>query len=158
MRLYAMYGCDRVLLALLLSLLLAQTIAQYIILRRIVTGAERELPHLRLLLSADAFVSVLAARLPGYSTGCTLQLLDAGRLWTAFVPLLIFESILLALAVVKVVDTARRGSGTPRILGILLRDSIIYFGGIFSIVLTNLVIYWTGRVRPFDIPIGDNHQ
>ena len=46
----------------------------------------------------------------------------------------------------KAVVVAREKSRAPT-LAVLLRDSIVYFGGVLAIILTNLVILTAARVR-----------
>ena len=58
-----------------------------------------------------------------------------------------FESVLFLLAVAKSVQVARSESNTPRILAILLRDSVLYFGGVIAVILTNLIIWAFVRVN-----------
>ena len=61
-----------------------------------------------------------------------------------------FESILFALAVLKVIKAAKEDEYTPRLLVILLRDSVAYFGSIFGIILANVLIQVFARVRLAD--------
>ena len=58
-----------------------------------------------------------------------------------------FESTLFVLAIIKAVQAGRNELHTPKILVVLLRDSVAYFGGILAIILTNLVIWAAARVR-----------
>ena len=60
--------------------------------------------------------------------------------------MLIFESIIFGLAMAKVWQTAREKWRTPGVLVVLLRDSVVYFGGVFVIIFTNLVINASARV------------
>ena len=66
-----------------------------------------------------------------------------------WLPMLSFESMLFVAALVKVVQVLRYGSHTPRILAVLLRDSVVYFGGISVIGVTNLIIWSAARVSKF---------
>ena len=68
----------------------------------------------------------------------------------------IFESALFLLALVKALQLAYhkkqsgRGSGrAPNVLVILLRDSLIYFGGVLAVILTNFVVWLRGRASLF---------
>lgn len=60
-----------------------------------------------------------------------------------------FESCLFLLAVAKAVQlTCPVGEGrAPSLFSLLLRDSILYFGGVLSVILTNLIVWIVGRVR-----------
>ena len=60
--------------------------------------------------------------------------------------MLAFESVLFVWAIVKAFKVAQQESQTPKILAVLLRDSTAYFGGMFAIILTNLIIWSAARV------------
>ena len=66
--------------------------------------------------------------------------------WAFWVPPIVFESVLLVLAIVKAAQVAHQEAPTSKILGVLIRDSVVYFGGTLSIILVNLVIYTVARV------------
>ena len=83
--------------------------------------------------------------------GCLLNN-PSDHSWAYYVPMLIFESILFLLAIAKACQTARQEWHTPKILVVLLRDSVVYFGGVLAIILTNLVIIFTARVRFASLP------
>ena len=68
-------------------------------------------------------------------------------MWMYWLPILVFESTLFILAVIKAFRAAQDISKTPRILAVLLKDSITYFGGIFAIIVANLAIDAFARVR-----------
>lgn len=62
----------------------------------------------------------------------------------------VFETTLFVLALVKSVQMSRpRGDNgrTPSIITVLFRDSILYFGGVVTAIVTNLVIWAAARVR-----------
>ena len=61
--------------------------------------------------------------------------------------MLAFDGILFALATVKAIKVAREDSPSPRLLTVLLRDSVMYFGGASAIAVTNLVVWVAARVR-----------
>ena len=61
--------------------------------------------------------------------------------------MLTFESTLFTCAMVKVFRVARDETRAPRILAVLLRDSVAYFGGMLTIILANLIIWSAARVR-----------
>ena len=59
---------------------------------------------------------------------------------------LLFELTLVLLAARKLIQVARTRNRAPRILAVLLRDSVIYFGGIFATILCTLVTWTSARV------------
>ena len=69
------------------------------------------------------------------------------HLWVYWLPLLAFESTLFMLATVKAFRVAQGVSKTPRVLAVLLEDSMTYFGGIFAVSIANLAIDAFARVR-----------
>ena len=84
-------------------------------------------------------------RFPPFSTAClTSQKVPTWALW---VQSLAFESAAFGLAMFKVFQTARETWRTPKVLIVLLRDSVVYFGGIFAILCTNMIVTTTARVR-----------
>ena len=89
---------------------------------------------------------MVVIRPPAFLTGCPLATPNK-HIWAYWVPMLAFESTLFMLAVVKAFEVARQEVNTSKILAVLLRDSVIYFGGIVAIILTNLVISSAVRVR-----------
>ena len=75
--------------------------------------------------------------------------IPSAHMWARWVPQLGFESIVFGLAIVKTVQVARNGPHTPKVLVVLLRDSVVYFGGILAILIANLAVYAAARVRTF---------
>ena len=69
------------------------------------------------------------------------------HIWAYWIPVLVVESLLFALAIIKALRIGLAESGTSPILNTLLRDSVVYFGGMLAIILVNLIIYCTARVR-----------
>ena len=68
-------------------------------------------------------------------------------MWAYWIPMTIFETILFVLAIVKCFKLARDHSHAPKALIVLLRDSILYLGGVLALLLCNLVIWAAARVR-----------
>ena len=66
--------------------------------------------------------------------------------WAYWIPTLVFETVLVSLAIAKLVQISRMETNTPRVMAVLLRDSVAYFGGIFAFVITNFVIWVAARV------------
>ena len=62
----------------------------------------------------------------------------------------LFESVLFLLAAVKAIQyllTSEFRTKAPNLAFVLVRDSTIYFGSVLALILLNLVIWKTGRVR-----------
>ncbi|GBE77636.1 hypothetical protein SCP_0105160 [Sparassis crispa] len=73
-------------------------------------------------------------------TGC-LPVNDYSYAWAYWVPSLGFEIILFVLALWKAVQEVRGDIRTPRLMVVLLRDSIFYFGAACTILLTNFFVW-----------------
>ena len=69
--------------------------------------------------------------------------------WVQWIPYLAYESFIFGLAIYKSVLLARDQPETPWLIYVLLRDSIVFFGGTFSIVLVNSLVNAVGRVSHF---------
>lgn len=91
---------------------------------------------------------VPAFRLPPIYTGCYAvdPLPYLLPYWVEWVPYLVYESFIFGLAIYKSVLLAQDQPETPWLIYVLLRDSIVFFGGTFSIVLVNCLINAIGRV------------
>lgn len=61
--------------------------------------------------------------------------------------MLIFQSTVCLLAVIKSVQMAAAQYSTPKVMVVLLRDSAAYFGSILSVLIVNIVIFSAARVR-----------
>ena len=63
-------------------------------------------------------------------------------------PKLVFETVMFVLACVKAVQTnlLRRQVDPPRILVILLRDSVVHFGGMLAVILANFLLWTFAKV------------
>lgn len=69
-----------------------------------------------------------------------------------WLPMLGFESLLFGMAVVKSVKVYKDSKQThtgkaPNLLVILIRDSVMYFGGVFAVLLTNIIAWAIAPVR-----------
>ena len=60
--------------------------------------------------------------------------------------MLVFQSILFVLAVVKSIQVAAAEYNTPKVMVVLLRDSAAYFGTILAILVVDITIWAAGRV------------
>ncbi|KAK7685915.1 hypothetical protein QCA50_010722 [Cerrena zonata] len=122
-----MYECNRKLLFGLLTLLGVSTLAEKIYLGFIVARSHNI--HLPL-------------------PGCFL--LNTQKFaFTYWFPMITFESTLFILAIIKSVRQAMKDTTTPHLMFILLRDSIVYFGGMLAVVLANCIVWAAGRESLF---------
>ena len=72
-----------------------------------------------------------------------------------FIPMLIFQTSICALAVTKSIQAAAAQYKTPRIMVVLLRDTAMYFGSILLVLIANIVVFTAIRVRASSsAPIG----
>ena len=90
-------------------------------------------------------VNSIGAELPSSFPGCIPEFEDTYT-WAYWVPMAAFESVLFVLAIAKSIHIARSESNTPKVLTVLLRDSVLYFGGVMFVILTNLIIWASVRV------------
>ena len=90
--------------------------------------------------------SPTALALPASFPGCVPT--NQGKDTSAYlIPMLIFQSTVCVLAVIKSVQTAAGEYNTPKVMVVLLRDSATYFGSILSVLIVNIVIFTAARVR-----------
>ena len=61
--------------------------------------------------------------------------------------MLVFEFTIAALAALKIAKLYSAGEATPHLLAVMLRDSVVYFGGLLVLLIPNLVVWEVGRVR-----------
>lgn len=75
-----------------------------------------------------------------------------------WIPILAFESLLCGMALFKGYETFRSSSSIflsgKHLVGILIRDSILYFVVMFAIYLTNLLFWSIARQTLLEVPIG----
>ncbi|KAK7685918.1 hypothetical protein QCA50_010726 [Cerrena zonata] len=122
-RIYAMYECNRKLLVALLCLGGASMLTEFIFWEVVVRRAK-------------------IAHLPW--SGCFL--INTQKLAYAYrFPMIVFESTLFILAIVKSIQYALDDSTTPHLMFVVLRDSMIYFGGVLAVALTNCIVWAVGR-------------
>ena len=67
--------------------------------------------------------------------------------WTYWLPGLVFEFTLFSLAIARLVQAARARNKAPRVLTVLLRDSILFYGGALSTMACGLIVWASARVR-----------
>ena len=68
------------------------------------------------------------------------------RAWLYWVPAVIFETVLVVLALAKLKDISRFENAPSPILEVLIRDSLVYFAGVLAIILSNLFAFALARV------------
>ena len=93
------------------------------------------------------FCLFLAFTLPKGYPGCAPTNIQTWA-WTFWLPVLFFEVPLFLLAVVKSIQVAREEQTSSRIMFILLRDSIMFFGIVLAVILTNCIIWASQSVSP----------
>ena len=147
LRIYAMYSRNRTLLVVLLVMFLAQLALEMWIL---VPNALRSSGLLLSLFEGPIRRSryeSLVFTLPAIFTGC-IPHNPAAYLWAYWIPMAVLEITLCILAVGKTIVMCRNSPRRPPILSVLLRDSVLYFGGVLTIIIANLVIWASARVCP----------
>lgn len=87
-------------------------------------------------------------KLPFGSPGC-LMYYAGGHIWRYWIPSMIFEPILFLLAIGRLAWTIRATATKPSpVLTMLIRDSIVYFGGEIVTIMSNLIVLTAARVSP----------
>ncbi|KAJ3518841.1 hypothetical protein NM688_g9384 [Phlebia brevispora] len=130
LRIYAMYDRNKRILWVLLTCLIGELIAE-------------------LIMVGFIAVRLQTAHLPAPFTGC-IPTHIAPWVWIYWLPMSIFESCLFLLAVAKAAQLTYTGEGrAPSLLVVLLRDSIIFYGGVLSVILTNFIVWKVGRPSLF---------
>lgn len=93
------------------------------------------------------YSSGAAARVAEFTIGCIPYNTIAAP-WAYYIPEATFDSMLFALIVWKVLRVyVRERRQTPHLMVVLLRDSLISFGGVLVWVLINLFVWAFGAVR-----------
>ena len=148
LRIYAMYSCNKKLLAVMVAAVALSFGVQGPILLIMVIKAKSIFLLVSDTLPVLNFLLLPAFRLPPVHTGCYAvdPIPYLFPYWLSWVPYLAYESFIFALAIYKSFSLARDQPETPWLVYILLRDSIVFFGGIFSIVLVNCLVNAIGRV------------
>ncbi|KAH9934320.1 uncharacterized protein B0H18DRAFT_980980 [Fomitopsis serialis] len=131
MRLYALYGCNRRILIFLCVYYVGVLTSETTIISMVARDA--------------VFVS-----LPGPLqdlTGCLPSGIKPWA-WTFWLPMLTFETLLLCLSLFRsaqlVIEDRR-----PKIIYVLLRDSVVYFGGVVLTIVANVVGWNVGGAGLF---------
>jgi len=122
-RIYAMFKCNKRLLVVLLTLY-ALWIGSETILIGLVTSRFKSNEALR-----DIFTGCAPTNIP---TWCYIY----------WLPSLAFESLLLILACWKTIQEASSSFWTSKIMVVLLRDSVLYFGGVTLFTIANFLAWY----------------
>ncbi|KIJ35523.1 hypothetical protein M422DRAFT_782536 [Sphaerobolus stellatus SS14] len=122
-RIYAMFKCNKKLLVVLLTLY-ALWIGSETILIGLVTSRFKSNEALR-----DIFTGCAPTNIP---TWCYIY----------WLPSLAFESLLLILACWKTIQEASSSFWTSKIMVVLLRDSVLYFGGVTLFTIANFLAWY----------------
>ncbi|KIK70288.1 hypothetical protein GYMLUDRAFT_236692 [Collybiopsis luxurians FD-317 M1] len=100
-------------------------------------------------------MKVTVLQLPGI-TSC-VPLLIPKYIYAFWIPILAFETLLFILAVIRGVQTYRNNATSfqsgKRLVGVLVRDSIIYYTVMFVTYLTCLLIFLLNSML-LEVPIG----
>ncbi|KAF8068044.1 hypothetical protein FPV67DRAFT_1669904 [Lyophyllum atratum] len=140
MRLYAMYSLNKKVLALMGSCFIIATAASAAVMGTVLS----EMTASAVPLSSSLVFCVPKNISPHF--------------FAFWIPMLAFESLLCGLALYKGYETFRSSGSHFRsgrhLVGILIRDSILYFLVMFATYLTNLLVWIIARQNLLEIPIG----
>ncbi|KAF5324331.1 hypothetical protein D9619_011315 [Psilocybe cf. subviscida] len=139
MRLYALYSLDKKILALMLTCWVA-----------CLAGSSY------IMYTVLARVTATAIHIPG-GLFCVPSGVSS-HFYTFWIPMLAFESLLCTLALIRGFQTYRaKGSlfhSSRQLVGILIRDSVLYFLVICATYLTCLLVWVLASVNLLGVPIG----
>ncbi|KAH9923853.1 uncharacterized protein B0H18DRAFT_955698 [Fomitopsis serialis] len=133
MRLYLMYRCNRTLLITLCAMLIVELAIETTLIAEVIYGLKGRFNATDIILPADSLISTCVA--DGIKKWA----------WAYWVPVMVWESLLLALSLYRSAQQAREEAGTPRLMVVLLRDSVLYFGGALASILANFIV-WKAQV------------
>ena len=138
-----MYNCNRFLLFSLSALLVAQLVAETVVIAPIVVKMKGSAccGYFRYYLTRSG----TAMSLPSSFTGCVPNP-PSDHMWAYWIPMIVFEATLCTLAIIKAIHIAHTGTHRSRLLITMLRDTVIYFGGILVIIVINFGIWVAARV------------
>ncbi|KAI0075253.1 hypothetical protein K474DRAFT_1676483 [Panus rudis PR-1116 ss-1] len=130
LRIYAMYNCNRRLF--------------FFMFAYVSTTLTFQLPILMLMI-----VKTETFRLPPTYTACfgTVPYPYTLPYFIQWVPYLTYEIFMFVLAMYKSVLLAREHPETPHLIYVLLRDSLVFYGGTLAMVLVNCLVNALGRSR-----------
>ncbi|KAF5349146.1 hypothetical protein D9756_009477 [Leucocoprinus leucothites] len=147
MRLYALYSLNKKILALMVTSFLIASSISAVIMGKVLTSITATARPLS-FLGTPPFQDFVFCAPSNVSP----------KFYTFWIPILMNECLLCILALVRGFQ-AFRSEGTMfqtgrRLVGILIRDSVLYFMVIMSTYLTCLLIWSTARTTLLEIPIG----
>lgn len=146
LRIYAMYNRNKYLLWGLITLLTLELIAETAIIGPITFHMKSERHYYCPILLGFYLIPFFPVIQPPLGLqGCILNN-DVSYTYAYWIPMIGFETVVFTLAVIKCVQVARAETDTPRVLMVLLRDSVGYFGGVLAVIVSNCVT-WSLRVR-----------
>ncbi|PCH37113.1 hypothetical protein WOLCODRAFT_146538 [Wolfiporia cocos MD-104 SS10] len=131
MRVYVMYDCRRSLLIILCTLFVGELVAETAVFVMVVYNMHDRHGHHRKLFTGC---------IPGHVVPWA---------WSYWIPILSFESLLFVLALVKVIQQLCTKTHTPRLMVLLLRDSLLYFTGVLCAILCNFFTWKMGSEALF---------
>ncbi|KAI0674216.1 hypothetical protein C8Q78DRAFT_966238 [Trametes maxima] len=141
LRLYALYFRDKRILACMLTVSLGAAASSAIVMGR-----------------ALAKITAIAVTLPHTGSTVCVPTTLPGHFYAFWIPMLVSESVLCGLALLRGFKAFRPGSNVfqsgKRIVEILVRDSLSYFVIIFATYLLNTIIFLTRPAYEVEIPIG----
>ncbi|KAK7445740.1 hypothetical protein VKT23_014735 [Stygiomarasmius scandens] len=140
MRLYALYFLDKKILHMMVATFVATSAASATIMGVVLSQMKASMVFLP---SIGPFC--VPSNIPNY-------------FYTFWIPILTFETLLCTMAVTKGIQTFRTSGSLFRsgrqLVGILIRDSIVYFFVMFATYLTCLLVWLIGSINMLEIPIG----
>ncbi|KAI3616519.1 hypothetical protein WG66_011600 [Moniliophthora roreri] len=139
MRLYALYFLNRRVLAIMVTTFILTSASAAAIMGVVLSGVEAK-SKIPFIPTTFCFPS----NVPHY-------------FYAFWIPILTFETVLCSLALFRGYQTFRT-SGSPfqsgqRLIGVLIRDSVVYFLVMFATYLTNLLV-WVWDINYLEVTVG----
>lgn len=131
LRLHVVYKCNRKLSLGLCALFVAELSVECVILAKI---------FYNLQVIPVFILSQVPPQVVHGITGC-IPASIVPYAWAYWIPVFFFESVLFVLSAYKCLQYAREDTKRTYLMRVLLRDSIMYFGGVLSAILLNFVIW-----------------
>ena len=142
-----MYNQNKILLYVLLTLFAMELIIETVIITIISIRIESAFITRSLFYWISREPSSVVFQLPPPFVGCFPNNTVTWA-WAYWIPITVFDSILFLLASYKSIEfSVYHGKNMPRLSQVLIRDSVIFFGGVLALILINLVIWSLHKVR-----------
>lgn len=140
MRLYALYSLNRNILIAMVAIFFLTSAAAAAIMQIVISK-----------------ISAHSMTIPELELSTCLPDNISHNFYAFWIPILAFETFLCCLALFRGYQTFR-SSGTPyqsgkRLVGVLIRDSVVYFFVMFATYLTNLLV-WKFDLDLVEVPVG----